>query len=51
MQSIVCTPQETTKQIIKKKCIQTQITKLENFEISNFDFVKIMSFKNVPLTL
>jgi hypothetical protein len=28
--------------------MQTQITKLKNFEISNFDFVKIMSFKNVP---
>lgn len=51
MQSIVCTPRETNKQINKKKFIQTQITKLKNKEISNFDFVKIMSFKNLPITL
>jgi len=51
IQSIVCTHRETTKKIHKKKCIQTQITKLKNLEISNFGFVKIMSFKNQPLTL
>jgi hypothetical protein len=50
-QSIVCTLRETIKQINKKIFIQTQITKLKNLEISNFDFVKMMSFKNLPLTL
>jgi hypothetical protein len=48
IQFIICTPRETTKQINKKKIMQTQITKLRNFKISNFDFVKIMSFKNLP---
>jgi len=51
MQSIVCTPRETTKKINKKKFIQTQIIKLKNLEISYFDFVKIISFKNLTQTL
>jgi len=48
IQSIVCAPRETTKQINKKKFIETQIKKLNNLEISNFDFVKIVSCKNLP---
>lgn len=41
-----CVPKQTTKQINKQQCIQIQIEKQKAKEISNFEFINILSLKS-----
>lgn len=49
IQSLNITPKHKNKHINKKNFIQTQINKLKNKEITNFEFIKIICHKNLPI--
>lgn len=51
MQSAYCVRMQTTKQIAKRQLTQIQHEMLRADEMSNFEFTRIVSLKNQPVTL